>query len=34
MTEREYCWREESITADPKEEDPISGDPRPYHWGP
>ena len=26
MAEKEHWWREESITADPKEEDPVSDD--------
>ena len=26
MVEKEHWWREESITMDPKEEDPISED--------
>ena len=26
MVEKEHWWREESVTADPKEEDPISED--------
>ena len=28
MAQKEHWWREESITADPKEEDPMTEDPK------
>ena len=35
MAKKEHWWREEPITADPEEEDPMSEDSKKTHyWGP